>query len=114
MNGRQDGTWGWFLQRITAFYLAFGLAVHFIYAHYVMTRPITFSQVAERLSSPWWVAFDLSLLFTVVFHGLNGLWGVLLDLNPSPFCRKLTGWVLLLAGLALSVVGAWLIVPFSS
>jgi len=106
-------TLSWYLQRVTAILISIGLAVHFWVLHYAIERPVTFEKVQERLMSPGWLLFDLLLLSAVVYHGLNGLFNVLTDYNPSPMRKKIYGWGLTLIGLALVVYGYVIIMPFT-
>lgn len=106
-------TLGWFLQRISAIFLALGLLVHFWVLHFVIERPVTFLKVQDRLLTPGWVVFDLLLLTAVVYHALNGLWNVIIDYNPSTTMRKLIGWVFFIIGFALILIGIYALIPFS-
>jgi succinate dehydrogenase / fumarate reductase membrane anchor subunit len=106
-------TLGWFLQRITAIFLAFGLFVHFWVLHFVIERPVTFVKVQERMLTPGWVIFDLLLLIFAVYHALNGLWNVVIDYNPSAGLRNFLGWLFFIVGLALVIVGIYALIPFT-
>lgn len=106
-------TLGWFLQRITAIFLAFGLLVHFWVLHFVIERPVTFAKVQERMLTPGWVIFDLLLLVFVLYHALNGLWNIIIDYNPSPAFRKVLGWGIFIFGLALLIIGIYALIPFT-
>lgn len=106
-------TLGWYLQRITAIFLAFGLLVHFWVLHFVIERPVTFAKVQERMLTPGWVIFDLLLLIFAVYHGLNGLWNVIIDYNPPAGLRKFLGWLFFIVGLALVIVGFYALIPFT-
>jgi len=106
-------TLGWYLQRITAIFLAFGLLVHFWVLHFVIERPVTFVKVQERMLTPGWVIFDLLLLIFAVYHGLNGLWNVIIDYNPPAGLRKFLGWLFFIVGLALVIVGFYALIPFT-
>ncbi|MFQ6618847.1 MAG: succinate dehydrogenase, hydrophobic membrane anchor protein, partial [Fidelibacterota bacterium] len=92
MQVGKAGLWPWLFQRITAIFLVIGLVVHFYVLHFVIEGDITFEKVASRLSSPWWITFDLLLLAAVIYHGLNGVWGIILDYNPRVTARKWIGW----------------------
>ncbi len=106
-------TLGWFLQRISAIFLALGLLVHFWVLHFVIERPVTFLKVQERLLTPGWIVFDLLLLTAAVYHALNGLWNVIVDYNPSSTLRKIIGWVFFIIGFALIIIGIYVLIPFS-
>lgn len=105
---------GWFLQRISALFLVVGMFVHFWVLHYFIEKPVTFDKVVERLTSPGWVIFDTLLLIAVIYHGLNGVWNVLTDYNPSPGLRRIYGWGLFLIGLATFIWGVITLIPFTT
>jgi len=104
---------GWFMQRISALFLVIGMVVHFWVLHYFIEKPLTFEKVVERLSSPGWILFDSLLLIAVVYHGLNGVWNVLTDYNPSPKLKKFYGWGLFLIGVATVIWGFITLIPFT-
>ncbi|MBM4388689.1 MAG: hypothetical protein FJ088_13180 [Deltaproteobacteria bacterium] len=119
MNGGFSRTAGahWFLQRITALVLVVGLFVHFLVLHYMFDRgsgSLVFEDVRTRLSHPGWIAFDLALLACAIYHGLNGIYGIILDYNPARSGKSLAAWFLWLAGLATFFIGAWVLIPFTS
>lgn len=119
MNGSFSRTAGthWFLQRITALVLVVGLFVHFLVLHYIFDRgggSLDFEEVRNRLSRPGWIAFDLTLLGCAVYHGLNGIYGIILDYNPSHSIRSFAAWFLWLVGLAVFAIGVWVLIPFTS
>lgn len=103
----------WWLQRVTAIIIAIGLLVHFLVLHYFTSRPINFEAVTSRLTSPWWVAFDLTLLATVLWHALNGLYGVVQDYAPSEGVRRFIMWALWIVGICAFFFGIIIIAPFT-
>lgn len=106
-------SFGWFMQRISAIFLAAGLLIHFYVLHFTIERPVTFEKVQLRLHSPLWILFDILLLTAAVYHALNGVWNVSLDYNPSNSFRKIFGWLLFLVGVALVGIGIYILIPFS-
>lgn len=82
------------------------LVAHFWVEHY-MTRTImhgglSYEVILQRLANPWWQAIDISFLLIALYHGLNGLFGIVLDF----------GWIgrrgARVLALVLTVVGvAW-------
>jgi succinate dehydrogenase / fumarate reductase, membrane anchor subunit len=106
-------TFGWFMQRITALFLAVGLLIHFWVLHFAIERPVTFEKVQERLLSGGWVFFDLLLLAAGLYHALNGVWNILTDYNPTPTLRKIYGWGLTVIGIGLLVYGYIALMPFT-
>ena len=106
--------WSWFFQRISALYLLVGMIVHFSVLHFFKgDMPVNFNMVAERLSSPCWVIFDISLLLTAVWHGWNGCWQILMDVNPAKTQRTILGWLFVLSGIAAVGIGIAILIPMS-
>lgn len=89
-----QGFWSWFLQRITALLLVLGIAVHFFVFHFSPSRYASryYDEIIIRFNSPGWITFNICLLSLVIFHGLNGLWGILIDYNlnerPKYFIKQ--------------------------
>lgn len=102
----------WFLQRISAAFLVIGLFVHFWVLHFALEKPLSFDKVQARLISPGWIIFDAILLLCVVYHGINGLWGIYLDFNPGEKARKIIGWFLFVIGVLSFFFGAYILFPF--
>ena len=109
------GFWSWYLQRITALLLVMGIAVHFFTFHFSPGRYSAryYDEIVHRFCSPGWIAFHLCLLSLVVFHGLNGLWGIVMDFRISKKAAGLlkgglwvTGIILFGAGLYVSILFA--------
>ncbi len=69
----------WFLQRITGLILLIGLIIHFYLMHYSNPDNISFESVISRLSSPFWKTFDTLFLLSVIYHGFNGIWGIIIE-----------------------------------
>ena len=107
------GVYGWFLQRITGLFLAFFLIVHLNIMHFSQgSLQIDFQTVTERLqSSLFWAIFYFLFVPAVVFHGLNGIWGIFMDYQPKPKSKKSVLFILWIIGIGLTLYGAWGLVP---
>ena len=114
MVGRSGRTAGlaWALQRLSALLLVAGLVVHFLVLHFTIERPVTFVKVQARLASPAWIAFDLALLALVLYHGLNGVYGVVLDYAPGATAKRGWYWVLWVLGIVAFALGVVVLAPF--
>lgn len=112
LEKKNSGTWSWFLQRVTALFLAIGLLVHFWILHYIIERPLTFSKIVNRLSSTGWIIFDSLLLVACIYHAFNGLYAIFLDFKPDSTYRKTLYYLLLIMGIVLSVFGLSVLVPY--
>ena len=107
--------WSWIFQRITAVFLVIGLFVHFWVLHYIdsASKPVTFELVTKRLSSPGWIIFDSLLLIAALYHGLNGIWSIILDWNPRKSFKCSLGWILSVIGVLALIIGIYTIIPFA-
>ncbi len=104
----------WFIQRITGLVLGFGVIFHFLMFHYFGYKiGLTYLEARERLISPGWITFYSVLLGMVIFHGMNGLWGVFLDYNFSWRSKKLIKFILYILGFFLFVVGGLILIRFN-
>ncbi|MBN1919273.1 MAG: succinate dehydrogenase, hydrophobic membrane anchor protein [Verrucomicrobia bacterium] len=122
MNGfkyggsKNTGSVGWLLQRITAVLLVLLLLAHFIVIHYSGPGTVTFDIVKERLThqvwGPVWRTITLLLLFTALFHGFNGVWGVLLDYIRKGSVRLWLFSLIVTIGLVLATLGSITILTF--
>ncbi len=106
------GFYGWFLQRVTGLFLTFFLIVHIDTLHFSNQGIINFDLVTQRLHSSFlWVIFYALFLPACLFHGLNGLWGIILDYRPGPGVQKallLGFWII---GVVTFIWGIWAIQP---
>lgn len=116
MNIEKRGYWSWFLQRITAILLVMGMAIHFFVFHFSPGRYASryHDEIIHRFCSPGWIAFHICLLALVVFHGLNGLWGIFADFYWHERIVQFVKRVLWLTGLILFGVGVYILIWFAT
>ena len=116
MNIEKRGFWSWFLQRITALLLVMGMSVHFFTFHFSPGRYASryYDEIINRFCSPGWIAFHSCLLALVVFHGLNGLWGILVDFNLSKRANYFFRQILWFAGFVLFGTGIYILIWFAT
>lgn len=114
--GGYPGTemWSWLLQRVTGLLLVVYLFIHLWVLHYSNKGEVTFDSILSRLQSPAFVVFDLMLLALVIFHALNGVRIVILDLGISQRAQRMLFWGLMLLGFALFLFGVYALWPFIS
>jgi succinate dehydrogenase / fumarate reductase membrane anchor subunit len=103
------GVTGWVLQRVTGALLIAGLIVHFTVMHFSGSRQITHELVLNRISSPYWKAFDLIFLSSVLYHGFSGLQGIVLEYVRGPKWLKLSQAVLLASSVLLMLSGIYIV-----
>ena len=110
----KGGAVGWLGQRITGVFLAFFVIVHLNVLHFGGGEKfIDFNAVTQRLqSSVGWRIFYVVFLAVVLFHGLNGVWGIIADYRPSPGAGKAIKAFLWILGIVATVYGIFAITPF--
>jgi len=69
--------------------------------------PLDWQNVVFRARQIFFMITYVLLLGAGLFHGLYGLRNILLELNPSAAVQKATSGALVLAGVALFVLGTW-------
>jgi succinate dehydrogenase / fumarate reductase membrane anchor subunit len=70
-------------------------------------HPIDWSNVFARAKSAFFAVTYVMLLGAALFHGLYGARTILFELGPPRALKAAASWVLLVAGLALFVLGTW-------
>ncbi|MEE8472625.1 MAG: hypothetical protein V3S82_05615 [Dehalococcoidia bacterium] len=109
----QAGAWGWLAQRLAAALILVFLGIHLWVLHFaVIGERITFERVGDRLASPWFVALDLALLATILYHALYGIRGIIIDIGLGPGARAGLTWSLVLVGVAGFALGFLALVAF--
>jgi len=116
MNTEKRGLWSWLLQRITALLLVIGMAVHFFIFHFSPGRYASryYEEIIHRFCTPGWITFHICLLALVVFHGLNGLWGIFADYCWSERTVRCVKRALWLTGLVLFGIGVYILIWFAT
>ena len=99
----------WFFQRITGAVLLFGLILHFYTMHYSGADQISYEMVSARLSNPYWIIFNIIFLVSVIYHGFNGLLGIMLEYVHSHRIQKICEGTLILVGIFLTSVGIYIL-----
>jgi len=100
------GGTAWVLQRITAAFLIVVLAFHFMLLHFVNhAYEIDFVGSAGRMAEWGYFATMILFLVTATFHGVNGVYGALLDQGLDGTGKRVVKWGLAVAGVLLIVQG---------
>ena len=109
---RTQGMWAWVLQRVTGALLLLLLGLHFWVTHFGTTGAITFDKVVDRVRLPIWFHIDVALLAVIIYHALNGVRTVILDLGLTRKKALALDWGLVVLGLAMLAFGSWGLLPF--
>ncbi len=97
----------WLFQIITAIFLVFFLSVHLIIVHAYGINNILFQQILLRLQNPWWMAFYIAFVVSVVYHGINGLRGIIIDIGIKK--KKALNSIFWIITIILIGYGIWLL-----
>ena len=103
------GVWGWLFQRVTGIILLAGLIVHFFIMHFSGPEQIRHESVMQRLSNPYWIAFDFAFLVSAAYHGFNGLWGMVVEYVNSAKLQKGFQIVLMINASLLIAMGIYVL-----
>jgi succinate dehydrogenase / fumarate reductase membrane anchor subunit len=104
----------WFLQRISGIFLFAGLIVHFYIMHYSGSDQVGYEAVIRRISSPYWITFDLLFLLSAIYHGFNGLWGVAVEYITSDGLLRSVQYLILTVSLVLFSAGIFILFSANS
>lgn len=116
MKKENQGFWLWFLQRVTALLLVIGMAVHFFMFHFSPNRYTSryYHEIVNQYCTPGWITFHICLLSLVIFHGLNGFWGIFLDFNPGKRINSFFKYILWSIGFVLFGIGVYILIWFAT
>jgi len=100
----------WLLQRLTGVFLAVFLITHVKVLHwdfnFTTQGLLDFTFVIDRLSGNIaWVIFYFLFIISALFHGLSGLWAIILDFRPSGGVQKTWLAVLWIVGILTALYG---------
>lgn len=84
---RRTGSTQWLLQRVSAALLVFLAFGHFALQHFTSDAVSTGLTVAHRLNNPWWQSYYVVFIGLALFHGTNGVIGILRDYAPPAKLR---------------------------
>ena len=103
------GTWAWILHRLSGMALIFYLVLHTWVIHHIQKSPEEFNVIMEFLSSPLFKLGELGLFGVILYHTLNGIRIVLIDLGWTVELKaqKVTFWALVGIGIIAVGFGAY-------
>lgn len=97
--------WWWLLHRITGVILLFGLLYHFAFMHFLGTENYSYESAMDRLSNPYWKAFNIIFLISVIYHGFYGINGLVTEYMNDKIFKKFAKIVIVLISLTLAFFG---------
>lgn len=102
---KATGMWAWLLFRISGLILVFYLGAHIIVIS--MGQFGQFDNVMELLHTPVLIILDLALVVAVLYHALNGVRIILMDLGVGIHRHKVIFWSAMAVVVACFAVFAW-------
>ncbi len=109
-------TYLWLLQLITGILIAVLLGIHMVTIHLDAilgffgvdaAEPISWGSMISRAGQGVWMGLYIALLAFVLYHALNGLRGIVLELTSSPrIGRAVTSFIIAL-GIVAFIWGAY-------
>ena len=81
--------YAWAAQRVTGIGLLIFLAWHLYTLNAIISGPAAYDRVMKSMEAPLFKIGELLLLWVVLFHALNGLRLILLNLIPELSHKKL-------------------------
>jgi len=106
------GTWAWVLHRISGVVIALYLLLHIWVISFLQKGPESFNRVMHLLESPLVKLLEIGLLGVVIYHVLNGIRLVILDLGWGMEHQKKMFWAVVGVGIVIFVLGAIPLWPF--
>jgi succinate dehydrogenase hydrophobic anchor subunit len=107
-------TYLWFVQLVTGVLIAVLLGIHMVLMHLDVilgffgvnvNDPTSWQSMIERSREVIWAGIYIALLAVVLYHALNGLRNIILELTPSVQIERIVTWVIIAFGI-LAFIGA--------
>jgi succinate dehydrogenase / fumarate reductase cytochrome b subunit len=106
---RSSGSWAFALNRLTGLGLVAYLAIHLVILSTLTRGEAGWDAFVDLARSPLFLAFDVVLIFGILYHGLNGIRVALVGMGIAVPQQRVLFWVLVVIGLAALVISAWTI-----
>jgi succinate dehydrogenase / fumarate reductase cytochrome b subunit len=106
---KATGMWAWLLFRISGLVLVFYLGAHILVISTSQWSEAgrTLNDLMKAFDHPVLVLLDLALVVAVLYHALNGVRVILMDLGIGVKSHKVVYWVCMAAAVALFAVFAY-------
>ena len=110
------GRYLWLLQLVTGVLIAALLGIHMVSIHLNdilsffgvdATEPVAWEPMIDRASQGIWAGLYIALLAFVLYHGINGLRGIILEVIPSARAERIINRVLLVFGIIVFIGGTY-------
>ncbi len=102
----QVGFWAFLLMRISAVAITLYLILHIAVLSYLLKGPTAFDGLMKTVQTPLFKFFELALLGGVLFHALNGVRILWIDLASAAHYQKALFWAMISLGVVVFIWGA--------
>jgi len=104
----KTGTWAWALHRVSGLALLLFLVAHILATGSVLLGRGVYDRVMAVLHRPGFALAELGVLAALLYHGLNGLRIILLDLGIGAGRQKWLFWGALSMAAVGTTIGGYL------
>lgn len=101
----RSGSTQWVMQRASAAMLLVMAGIHFGLQHFTSDAVSTGLTVAARLNNPYWQAYYVVFIVLALYHGINGVVGIVHDYNPKRQLRVKLEFALWVLAACFAVLG---------
>lgn len=99
------GRFAWTMQRVSAILLLFLAFWHFIGQHFTESAVSTGLTVTARMNDPWVQSYYAIFVLLALYHGVNGLVGIIKDYSPRPLYTGVASMLLWTLASVFAVIG---------
>src|SRR3712207_2530031 len=78
----REGMWTWILHRLTGLGILFFLVIHVVDTGIIIYRPDWYDHALSLYRHPLFRLGELAIVFSVLFHAVNGLRIIVQDFRP--------------------------------
>jgi succinate dehydrogenase / fumarate reductase, membrane anchor subunit len=106
--------WGWIYMRVSGVVLVVLIFGH-LFVNLMVGEGVdalNFAFVAGKLASPFWMVWDVLMLWLALIHGGNGMRTIVNDYATQPLVRAILKWAILAAVVVLIVLGTLVVFTF--
>ncbi len=109
-------TYLWFMQLVTGVLIAILLGIHMVMQHLNavldffgvdVTEATAYESMIDRASQGIWVGLYIALLAFGLYHGINGLRGIILEATSSARTGRIVTWFLTVFGITVFIWGTY-------
>ena len=109
-------TYLWLLQLVTGVLIAVLLGIHIVVMHLgtilsffgiSTTDPTSWQSMIDRAGQGTWAGLYIALLAVGLYHGINGLRGIISEVTKSARTRRIVNWVLIAFGIVIFICSTY-------